>query len=132
MFPSINKVLCSLSLVHDESQKSKGYKDENFDYLKDVHPTVSLTLYDSSSNTTTPYFQKRCRFSERNSRFTIPALYKLCDKESVYYVIPLKSNANLQRTADGSRPSFAPTDTDETEVFYAETEYRAKSWACQR
>lgn len=77
-------------------------------------------------------FPETTPFLRGDSGFAVPALYELCEKESVYYVIRLKSNANLQRTADELRPSFAPTDTTETEVHYTETAYQAKSWAKSR
>lgn len=45
-----------------------------------------------------------------DSGFAVPALYDLYEKESVFYVIRLKSNAQLQQIAEEYHPSFMPTD----------------------
>ena len=55
-------------------------------------------------------------------------MYDLCEKESVYYVIRLKSNAVLKRIAEEYRPSFAPSDSGKTEYYFEETSYQAKNW----
>lgn len=73
-------------------------------------------------------FPETTPFLRGDSGFAVPALYELCEQESVYYVIRLKSNANLQRIGEEICPSSAPTDITETAVHYTETEYRAKSW----
>lgn len=44
-------------------------------------------------------FPEMTPFLRGDSGFAVPALYDLCEDESVYYVIRLKSNANLQRLA---------------------------------
>ncbi|WP_040207447.1 IS1380 family transposase [Neobacillus jeddahensis] len=71
-------------------------------------------------------------FLRGDSGFAVPALYDLCEEESVYYVIRLKSNANLQRLADELHPASIPSDTTKTEIYYEETEYQAKSWSKPR
>src|SRR5699024_468644 len=73
-------------------------------------------------------FTETTPFLRGDSVFALPTLYELCEEVSVYYVIRLKSNANLQRIGEEVCPSGAPTDTTETECYYTETEYRAKSW----
>jgi len=71
-------------------------------------------------------------FLRGDSGFAVPALYDLCELEAVYYVIRLKSNANLQRLADELHPASVPSDTTKTEIYYEETEYQAKSWSKPR
>ena len=71
-------------------------------------------------------------FVRGDSGFAVPALYDLCDKESVYFVIRLKSNANLQRIAEELHPSSMPSDVTKTECYFEETIYQAKSWAKPR
>ncbi|WML30291.1 IS1380 family transposase [Neobacillus sp. OS1-32] len=71
-------------------------------------------------------------FLRGDSGFAVPALYDLCEEESVYYVIRLKSNANLQRLADELHPASFPADTTKPEIYYEETEYQAKSWSKPR
>ncbi len=77
-------------------------------------------------------FPETIPFLRGDSGFAVPALYDLCEDESVYYVIRLKSNANLQRLADELHPASAPSDTTKTECYYEETEYQAKSWSKPR
>ncbi len=84
-----------------------------------------ITHYNEKFPETTPFLRG-------DSGFAVPALYDLCEEESVYYVIRLKSNANLQRLADELHPSSAPIDTSKTEYYYEETEYQAKSWSKSR
>ncbi|MDV2887442.1 transposase, partial [Alkalihalophilus pseudofirmus] len=72
-------------------------------------------------------FPEMIPFLRGDSGFAVPALYDLCEEESVYYVIRLKSNANLQRLADELHPASIPSDTTKTEIYYEETEYQAKS-----
>lgn len=74
------------------------------------------------------YFPETTPFIRGDSGFAVPALYELCEKESVYYVIRLKSNAVLQRLAEEYRPSTAPSDIEKTEYYFEETMYRAKKW----
>lgn len=77
-------------------------------------------------------FPETTPFVRGDSGFAVPALYDLCEKESVYYVIRLKSNANLQRLADELHPSSMPSDVSKTECYLEETEYQAKSWSKPR
>jgi hypothetical protein len=71
-------------------------------------------------------------FVRGDSGFAVPALYELCEKESVYYVIRLKSNAQLQKIAKGYHPTSMPSDVTKAEYYYEETEYQAKSWSKPR
>ncbi len=84
-----------------------------------------ITHYNEEFPETTP-------FVRGDSGFAVPGLYELCEDESVYYVIRLKSNPNLQRLADELHPSTAPSDVTETECYYEETEYQANSWSKPR
>lgn len=56
----------------------------------------------------------------------------MCEKEAVYYVIRLKANANLQRIADELHPSSMTSEVTNTECYYEETIYQAKSWSKPR
>jgi hypothetical protein len=67
-----------------------------------------------------------------DSGFAVPALYDLCEKESVYFVIRLKSNATLQQIAKELHPSSTPSDVTKTECYFEETIYQAKSWSKPR
>jgi hypothetical protein len=51
----------------------------------------------------------------------------MCEKESVYYVIRLKSDAQLQQIAEEYRPTSLPSDVTKTECYFEETIYQAKS-----
>lgn len=77
-------------------------------------------------------FPETTPFLRGDSGFAVPALYELCEKESVYYVIRLKSNANLKRLADEFHPTTSPADVTKTECYYEETEYQAASWSAPR
>ncbi|MGG3750321.1 IS1380 family transposase [Heyndrickxia faecalis] len=77
-------------------------------------------------------FPETLPFLRGDSGFAVPALYELCEEQSVYYVIRLKSNANLQRLADELHPASTPTDTTKLECYYEESEYQAKSWSKPR
>ena len=66
------------------------------------------------------HFPETTPFIRGDSGFAVPDLYELCEKESVYYVIRLKSNAILQRLAEEYCPSTAPTDSDKTEYYFEE------------
>lgn len=77
-------------------------------------------------------FPETIPFLRGDSGFAVPALYELCEKESVYYVIRLKANANLQRLANELHPTTAPSDVTKTECYYEEAEYRAQSWDAPR
>lgn len=71
-------------------------------------------------------------FLRGDSGFAVPALYDLCEKESVYYVIRLKSNAQLQQIAEEYHPSSMPSNVSEAECYFEETIYQAKSWSKAR
>jgi len=77
-------------------------------------------------------FPETTPFLRGDSGFAVPALYDLCETESVYYVIRLKSNANLQRIADELHPSSVISDVSNTDIYYEETIYQAKSWSNPR
>lgn len=77
-------------------------------------------------------FPETTPFLRGDSGFAVPALYDLCEKESVYYLIRLKSNATLQRIADELHPTSVMSDVSKTEVYYEETSYQAKSWSKPR
>lgn len=77
-------------------------------------------------------FPETTPFVRGDSGFAVPALYDLCEKESVYYVIRLKSNAILQRIADDLLPSSLTSDVTKSECYYEETTYHAKSWTKPR
>src|SRR5699024_10416034 len=62
----------------------------------------------------------------------VPALYELCERESVSYVIRLKANANLKKLADELHPTVPSADTTQTESYVEETTYQVGSWAKPR
>jgi len=63
-------------------------------------------------------FPETTSFVRGDSGFAVPALYDLCEKESAYYDIRLKSNPNFQRLADALHPSSMPPDVSKTECYY--------------
>ena len=77
-------------------------------------------------------FPETTPFLLGDSGFAVPALYDLCEDESVYYVIRLKSNAVLQRMADELHPATEISDVSMSECYYEEIEYQAKSWSKSR
>ena len=77
-------------------------------------------------------FPETTPFLRGDSGFAVPALYELCEDESVYYVIRLKSNAVLQRMADELHPATEIFDVTKSEHYYEEIEYQAKSWSKSR
>ncbi len=77
-------------------------------------------------------FPESIPFLRGDSVFAVPALYELCEKESVYYVIRLRSNSKLQRLARELHPSTPPKDVTKTETYYEETVYQATSWSKPR
>lgn len=77
-------------------------------------------------------FPETTAFIRGDSGFAVPALYDLCEKESVYYAIRLKSNATLQRIAEEIHPLSMPSDVTQTECHFEETTYQAKSWSKPR
>ncbi|GAA0616044.1 IS1380-like element ISEcp1 family transposase [Virgibacillus siamensis] len=84
-----------------------------------------ITHYNEMFPETTPFLRG-------DSGFAVPDLYECCEAESVYYVIRLKSNPNLQRLAEEYCPSTAPSDVTKSECYYEETEYKAQSWSRSR
>jgi hypothetical protein len=77
-------------------------------------------------------FPETSLFLRGDSGFAVPALYDLCEKESVFYVIRLKSNAQLQHLADDYRPSSLPLGVSKSECYFEESLYQAKSWSKPR
>lgn len=77
-------------------------------------------------------FPETSMFVRGDSGFAVPALYELCEKESVYYIIRLKSNAQLQNIAEELHPSTMPSDVIKSECYFEETIYQAKSWSKPR
>lgn len=71
-------------------------------------------------------------FVRGDSGFAVQALYDLCEKESVYYVIRLKSNPNLQRMADELLLSAMASDVTKPECYFEDTTYQANSWSKPR
>ncbi|TCP16385.1 DDE family transposase [Scopulibacillus darangshiensis] len=71
-------------------------------------------------------------FLRGDSGFAVPALYDLCETESVFYVIRLKSNPILQSLAKELHPNSTPPDVSKMEIYYEEIEYQAKSWTKPR
>lgn len=68
------------------------------------------------------------KFFRGDAAYSIPALYRLLEKEGYQYTIRIKSNAVLEReighllTRPVGRPSHKP------KVFYHSFQYQAKSW----
>jgi len=77
-------------------------------------------------------FPETTLFLRGDSGFAVPALYELCEKESVFYIIRLKSNAILRNIANEYHPSTTPLDVSKTECYFEETIYQAKSWSKPR
>lgn len=77
-------------------------------------------------------FPETTPFLRGDSGFAVPALYELCEEESVSYVIRLKANANLKKLADELHPTVPSADTTQTESYVEETIYQAGSWAKPR
>lgn len=77
-------------------------------------------------------FPETSLFLRGDSGFAVPALYELCEKESVYFIIRLKSNPQLQSLAKEYHPATVPSDVSKTEYYFEETIYQAKSWSKPR
>ncbi|MFD2618759.1 IS1380 family transposase, partial [Terrilactibacillus laevilacticus] len=77
-------------------------------------------------------FPETISFVRGDSGFAVPALYDLCEKESVFYVIRLKSNAKLQQIAEDLHPSTTPSDVTKAACYFEETMYQAASWSKPR
>ena len=67
-----------------------------------------------------------------DSGFAVPGLYELCEKESVYYIIRLKSNAKLKALAEELHPTHEIQDVSMTESYVEESIYQAASWSMPR
>ncbi len=67
-----------------------------------------------------------------DSGFAVPGLYELCEKESVFYIIRLKSNAKLKSLADELHPIDEIQDVTVTESYIEESIYQAASWSKSR
>lgn len=106
-----------------KSQLRPGNVYTSNDVVNFIEPVIRH--YNDKFPETIPFFRG-------NSGFAVPSLYELCEQESVYYVIRLKSNANLQRLASELHPTITPTDVTETECYYEVTDYQAKSWSTPR
>lgn len=78
------------------------------------------------------HFPQITLFIRGDSGFAVPKLYDLCEKESVSYIIRLKSNAILQSLAEELHPSSVITDISKIECYFEETIYQAKSWSKAR
>lgn len=67
-----------------------------------------------------------------DSGFAVPGLYELCEKESIGYIIRLKSNAKLQALAEELHSSSDTGDFSEGEYYVEDTLYQAASWSKPR
>ena len=67
-----------------------------------------------------------------DSGFAVPGLYDLCEQESVYYIIRLKSNAKLRALAEELHPVSEIQDVTKMECYVEESIYQAKSWSKAR
>lgn len=81
--------------------------------------------YNEAFPATTPFLRG-------DSGFAVPALYELCERESVFYVIRLKSNTALQRIAADLHPNTISSDATQTECYYETIDYQAGSWSKPR
>ena len=67
-----------------------------------------------------------------DSDFTVPGLYELCEKESVYYIIRLKSNPKLKALAEELHPTHEVRDVSVTESYVEDSIYQTSSWSMPR
>jgi hypothetical protein len=68
-----------------------------------------------------------------DSGFATPELYELVEAQKKHYIIRLKSNACLQSKAQVFADEYLDgTSLDKDQVYYAEFQYQAKSWNCDR
>lgn len=77
-------------------------------------------------------FPKTSALVRGDSGFAVPALYELCEKESVYYIIRLKSNAKLKALAEELHPTHEVRDVSVTESYVEDSIYQASSWSMPR
>lgn len=71
-------------------------------------------------------FPETTPFLRGDSGFATPDLYTLCEDESVFYTIRLKTNAVLLRMAEELHPNDAPVG--KRQCYYETLYYQAKSW----
>jgi len=71
-------------------------------------------------------------FLRGDSGFAVPALYRLCEVESVSYVIRLKANGNLKKLTNELHPRLRQWISTQTEVYYEDTVYQSRVWAKPR
>lgn len=64
--------------------------------------------------------------------FAVPDLYELCEKESVSYIIRLKTNAKLKALAEELHPAHEIRNVSVTESYVEESIYQASSWSKPR
>ncbi len=67
-----------------------------------------------------------------DSVFAVPALYELCEEESVFYIIRLKSNSKLKAIAEELYPIEEIHDVTVSESYTEESIYQATSWSRSR
>src|SRR5699024_10866339 len=60
-------------------------------------------------------FPETTPFLRSNSGFAVPALYKLCERKFVFYVIRLKVYVNLKNLSNKNNPSVIPPNITQTE-----------------
>lgn len=78
------------------------------------------------------HFPETTSLVRGDSGFAVPALYELCEKESVFYIIRLKSNAKLKSLAGELHPIDEIKDVTTTESYVEESIYQAASWSKPR
>lgn len=78
------------------------------------------------------HFPETTSLVRGDSGFAVPALYELCEKESIFYIIRLKSNAKLKALADELHPTHEIQDVTLTESYVEESIYQAASWSKPR
>lgn len=77
-------------------------------------------------------FPEKSYLVRGDSGFAVPGLYELCEKESIYYIIRLKSNAKLKALAEEYHPAHEIRDVSVTESYVEESIYQAVSWSKAR
>lgn len=77
-------------------------------------------------------FPEKSYLGRGDSGFAVPDLYKLCEKETVYYIIRLKANAKLKALAEELHPAHEIRDVSVTENYVEESIYQASTWSKPR
>lgn len=77
-------------------------------------------------------FPEKSYLVRGDSGFAVPELYDLCEKESIFYLIRLKSNARLKALAEEYHPTNEIQDITVTETYVEESIYQASSWSKPR